>query len=359
MIVVPESGLLIKGAACLNDNEMAYDKSSRVEPLRSHQWFMDSPETELFPNKKQAVNAVSTSKLFSGMLNSNVSLWGNTSGFHLISGHFSERLFDPETARTMNFDDQGIPSVSLEKVDMGRKANEDMLGNDSSFGLSMCQTLEDPRSGLSYGGIRKVKVSQVEDSSISMGLGYNKGNENILSIGDTYDKDINVFISMGQSYNRGKRALQANENAISMCHALSKVNDSTISMGHTHDKSENHTLSIGQSFTKGEGPIISFGGYDDDDDTNPSGSLIFNYDLLVSQTSIQRSEALDEKDVKLNAEALVSSGVVSASGAEVSSKKDDPKTSKKVQSNNYPSNVRSLLSTGMLDGVPVKYTAWL
>lgn len=39
-------------------------------------------------------------------------------------------------------------------------------------------------------------------------------------------------------------------------------------------------------------------------------------------------------------------------------KKDDIKTAKKLPSNNFPSNVRSLLSTGMLDGVPVKYTAW-
>ncbi|KAI8563964.1 hypothetical protein RHMOL_Rhmol03G0148900 [Rhododendron molle] len=39
--------------------------------------------------------------------------------------------------------------------------------------------------------------------------------------------------------------------------------------------------------------------------------------------------------------------------------KEDKKGSKKPTSNNFPSNVRSLLSTGMLDGVPVNYIAWL
>ncbi|GLT89626.1 hypothetical protein SLE2022_076030 [Rubroshorea leprosula] len=412
---------MAKGAGCLNDGEMSYDNSSRVEPKRSHQWFMDGPDTEHFPNKKQTVNAVPATNLFSGLLNSNVSPWGNTSSFHSISGHFGERLFDPETARTVNFDDHSIPSVNSEKVDMARKANEDLFGNDSSFGLSMSHTYEDFRSGLNYGGIRKVKVSEVKDSenvmpvpishaydrvdanslpadhaykvedrSVPIGLAYNKGNENIMSIGDTYDREHNVFISMGQSYNKGEESVtlsetykdgsnamaigntfdktdnnfitmgqtynRADENSISMCHTFSKVDDGTISLGHTYDKSENHTLSIGQSFTKGESTIISFGGYDDDD-ASP-GRLISNYDLLVSQASIQRSEALNDKDIKSNADALVSSGIVSASGAEVSRKKDDPKTSKKVQQNNFPSNVRSLLSTGMLDGVPVKYIAW-
>ncbi|TKY62241.1 hypothetical protein E2542_SST12097 [Spatholobus suberectus] len=32
--------------------------------------------------------------------------------------------------------------------------------------------------------------------------------------------------------------------------------------------------------------------------------------------------------------------------------------SKKAPSNKFPSNIRSLLSTGILDGVPVKYKTW-
>ncbi|XP_031248684.1 uncharacterized protein LOC116106463 isoform X2 [Pistacia vera] len=415
---------MAKGAGCLNDNEMAYDNSSRIDPKRSHQWFMDGPEAELFPNKKQAVG-VPSNNLFSGLLNSNVPPWSHASSFHSIPGHYSERLFDSPASRAVDFDDRNISSVSEEKIDPGRKASEDLFGNDSSFGLSMSQTLEDPRSGPSYSGIRKVKVSQVkesenimavsmgntydtvdnntmsvahaykpDDSSISMGLAYNKGDGSIMSMGDTYVRENNIFISMGQSYNKGDDTMpmgqtyrenndtipmdhtfgkgdnniismgqsynKVHENSMSMGHLYNKGDESTISMGHNYTKEESNSLSIGQLYNKGESTIISFGGYDDDDDANPSGRLLSSYEMLMGQSSVHSSEVLNQKDlVKSNADTLVSSDHITVPGAENNSrKKEDSKTSKKVPSNNFPSNVRSLLSTGMLDGVPVKYIAW-
>ncbi|WJZ93195.1 hypothetical protein VitviT2T_012152 [Vitis vinifera] len=470
---------MAKGVGCVTDGEMAYDNPSRIEPKRSHQWFMDGTE-ELFPNKKQAVE-VPNSNLFPGLSNPNVSPWANASGFHSVSGHFTERLFDPEAARTVNFDDRNIPSVGAGNMNMARKVIEDPFGNESLFGLSMSHSLEDPRSGLNYGGIRKVKVSQVKDSenimsvsmghtytradnntmsmahaynkgdgnSISMGLTYNKGDDNILSISDSYGREDNNFISMGQAYNKGDENIamshtykvnnntismgdafgksddnvismgqtykgddntismgqtfnkadnsimsmghtydkggdntismghtfskgdnniismgqtynKGDDNTISMGHIYNKGDENTISMGHTY-KGDNSNLSIGHSYNKGESNIISFGGFhDDDDDTNPSGRLVCSYDLLMGQPSVQRSEALNEKKlVESNADALISTAQITASGSEtVSKKKEEQKLSKKVPPNNFPSNVRSLLSTGMLDGVPVKYIAW-
>lgn len=64
-------------------------------------------------------------------------------------------------------------------------------------------------------------------------------------------------------------------------------------------------------------------------------------------------KGLVESDVDATANA---SNVTSSASETVS--KEDKKGSKKSTSNNFPSNVRSLLSTGMLDGVPVKYIAW-
>lgn len=414
---------MTKGAGCLNDGETAYDNSSRIELKRPHQWFMDGPEVELFPSKKQAVE-VPTNHLFSGMLNTNISPWGNVPSFHSFSGQFTERLFDSETTRTANFDDRNIPSLTTEKMNVGRKVNEDTFGNDSSFGLSMSHALEDPRSGLNYGAFRKVKVSQVKDSenvmsvsmphaynrgdnntmltahaykaddnSISMGLTYGKGDD-LLSIDDAYDRVDNNFISMGQPYNKGDENLsmgqtyeenansistgqttisKGNNNIISISQTYNKVDDNTMSIGHifnkeedntvpmvhSFNKDENSTLSIGHSYNKGESTIISFGGYDDDD-TNPSGRLISSYELMMSHPSVQRSEAVNEKELATsNADAHTSTGQITASGTEnISKKKDDLKMSKKVPPNNFPSNVRSLLSTGMLDGVPVKYIAW-
>ncbi|KAK8546342.1 hypothetical protein V6N13_067566 [Hibiscus sabdariffa] len=383
----------------LNDGEMAYDTSSRVDPKRSNQWFMDGTETDLFPNKKQAVG-VPTSNLFSGILNSNVSPWGNASGFTSISGQFSERLFNTETARAVNFDDRSFSSGNTEKVLMGRKVNEDLFTSDSSFGLSMSHTLEDPRSGLNFGGIRKVKVSEVKDSdnimSASMGYVFNRVDDNSVStdhayikvedgimpmglpynkadsINDTYERENNLFVSMGQSYNKSE-----DNSAIAMSNTFDKGDNNFMSMGQTYNgtddssvtvgptyckgdgsaisithsyKGDSYNLSVGPSCSRGESTIISFGGYDDDD-TNPSGSIISSYNLLMGQSLVQRSNAPGEKE-------LVQSNNAIASGAEVSRKKDEPKTSKKATSNSFPSNVRSLLSTGMLDGVPVKYIAW-
>lgn len=389
-----------KDAGCLNDGKMAYDNASRVEPKRSRQWFMDGPDNELFQNKKQAVNAVSATNSFTGLLTSNMSPWGNASSFNLLSGQFGE-WFDPET-------------VSSEKVDVGRKIKEDLFVNDSSFGLSMSNALEDPRSGLSFGEISEVKVSQVKDvedvmpapvchgydsvdihsltadheykvNESSMGLAYNKGNDDVLSVGD----GNNVFMSMGQLFNKGKENTaisptfkdfsngiafgncsdktnsfigqaynRADDNPTSTSHTFTEVDASSASMSHAFSKCESRTLSMGPSYGKGESStIISFGGHDDDDNTNPSESFLTNYDLLMSQVSAQRLEALNEKDTKSNAGAFISS-IESASAVEVFRKKDDLKTSKKAPPNNFPSNVRSLLSTGMLDGVPVKYCAW-
>lgn len=418
---------MVKGAECINDGEINYDNSSsRIESKRSHQWLMDG-EAELFPNKKQAIG-VPTNNLFTGMLSTNATPWGNASSFQSVSGHFTERFLDSETNRAVDFDDRSIASVSSGKINsIGRKLDEHLFGNDSPFGLSMPHMMEDPRSGLNYGGIRKVKVSQVKESEnvmpaslehafsrvdcntmsvaqsydkdesiISMGLAYNRQDENGMSTG-TYDRENNIFFSMRKPCNKGdehismSQTYKENGNAIPMGHTFSngenntismgqtysKVDENIISMGHmghiynkgnsglvsvdqTYDKDGNNSLSIGQSRNKGESTIISFGGYDDDDDTNCSGKLTSSYELLMAQPSFRRSEVRNDNElVKSNVDTHVSALHVATSGTDnVSKKKDDIKTAKKLPSNNFPSNVRSLLSTGMLDGVPVKYTAW-
>ncbi|BFG36126.1 hypothetical protein CerSpe_224000 [Prunus speciosa] len=408
-----------KGTGCLNEGEALYDNSSRIEPKRSHQWFMDGPEVELFPNKKQAVE-VPNNNLFSGMLSANVSPWGNVPSFHSFSGHFTERLFDSETDRAVNFDDRNIPSAETEKMNLARKVNEDLFGNDSSFGLSMSHTLEDPRTSPNYGGFRKVKVSEVKDSenvmpvsighaynqgdndamlaahvykaddnTASMGLAYKKGDDSFISMSDTYNRADNNFISMGQPFNKGDENIsigqtykesnntlsmgqtfnkgdnniisigqtynKVEESTISAGHIYNKGEDSTISMGHAYSKGDSNMLSIGHSYNNRESTIISFGGYDDDD---AHTSAISGYELLMGQP-FPKTEAMNEKELgKSNADAFVNLPHITAGNENISKKKVEQKMSKKVPPNNFPSNVRSLLSTGMLDGVPVKYTAW-
>lgn len=443
---------------------MAYDNSSTLEPKRSHQWFMDGIEPELLPNKKQAIEVPNHSS-FSGLLSSNIAPWMNTPGFHSIPGQYAERQFDNDSARSLSFDDNSVPSVGIGNMSMSRKVMEDPFGSDSSFGLSISHTLEDHRLGLNYSGIRKVKVSQVkeaenfmpvsmgdiytrgisnamptdhafskaEDNCIAMGLSFNGGDEHLMSLGDTFNREDNSFISMGQPFNKVdsnetsvghsfkessllsmshpfckdesnitmlnqsfsreddstisvSHSFNDNNTAISMgqqfsnddsnitsvgqtinkmadtypsmSHCYSKVDDNAISVRQTYSKVENNNLSMSQSFGNGESNIISFGGFNDDDDINSSGRLICSYDLLMSQSSGQQSDIVTGKRLVESNADTVTSATQMAGNKEFISKKEEQKATKKPPSNSFPSNVRSLLSTGMLDGVPVKYIAW-
>lgn len=449
----------------MNPYEMAYDNSSTLEPKRSHQWFMDGIEPELLPNKKQAIEVPNHSS-FTGLLSSNISPWMNTPGFHSVPGQYAERHFDNESARSLSYDDNSVPSVGIGNMNMARKVMEDPFGNDSSFGLSISHTLEDPRLGLNYSGIRKVKVSQVkeaenfmavsmgdtytreisnaiptghafskaEDNCIAMGLSFNGSDDHMMSLGDAFNREDHSFISMGQPFNKVdsneisvghsftessslsmshpfckdesnitmlnqsfsreddstisvSHSFNDNNTAISMgqqfsnddsnitsigqtlnkiadtnptmSHCYSKVNDNAISVSQTCSKAENNNLSMSQSFGRGESNVISFGGFNDDNDINSSGRLICSYDLLMSQSAGHQSDIVTGKQlVESNADIVTSVAQMAGSKEFINSKKEEQKATKKPPSNSFPSNVRSLLSTGMLDGVPVKYIAW-
>lgn len=110
----------------------------------------------------------------------NSSPWGFTSGFNTVSApaHFSDQVLDTETTGAVKYNERCNPSIDAEKLNMGRKVDEDLFPSNSSFGLSMSHVPEAPGSGLNYGSLRKVKVNHVKDSEnvtpSSMGHGYNR-----------------------------------------------------------------------------------------------------------------------------------------------------------------------------------------
>ncbi|KAM7263602.1 hypothetical protein ACFE04_001285 [Oxalis oulophora] len=342
-------------SGCLSDGQIVYHDSSRVEPKRTHQWFMDGHEAEIFPNKKQAVE-VPNNNLFSGILNSNISPWNNASSFQSIPSHFTDRIFDTEAIKTTNFDERNIEQpVGTDQFNTERKVDGNLFGTDL-FGLSMSHSLEDSRSTLNYGGIRKVKVSQVKDvenvynnahnCTPSTGHGYSKVSDSDFSMGQIYSKgDDHNLMPMADTYDRGNYILMS----------MGQPDDTNISSGQIYHKADDNAISgVDQSY-KGESTLISFGGYEGDD-INPSGRLISSYDLLMTQQSAQCSEGLKEKET-VNC-ISGTPNVNTPRNDNVSKKKDLSKTAKKTPPNNFPSNVRSLLSTGILDGVPVKYVSW-
>ncbi|XVE76324.1 hypothetical protein DITRI_Ditri12bG0162900 [Diplodiscus trichospermus] len=158
--------------------------------------------------------------------------------------------------------------------------------------------------------------NKVEDCNIAMGLAYNNDDENIMSIGDTYERENYVFMSMGQSYNKSEDSAttgstyKESDNAIAMSNTFNKGDNNFMSMGQTYNSIDDSSVTVGHTYVRG-GVFISFGGYDDDDDINPSGRLISAYDLLMGRPFSQRSDAPnDSKLVKLNADALNSTGNV-------------------------------------------------
>ncbi|CAJ1968364.1 unnamed protein product [Sphenostylis stenocarpa] len=410
-----------KSPWCLNDGDMTNDNASRIDSKRAYPWFMDDPDLDLLPIKKQTIEG--PSNLLSGMLNSNISSWGTSSGFHSLNGHFTEQVFASDAAN-MTFEDANTPSVSIDdKLSVERKDNMDPFGNESSFGLSMSTMIEDPRLVFNYDGVRKVRVNEVKGSenvmsvttnnpydrgvsdtmsnpclyktgenSMSTSLAYNKGGANIIAMDGAYDQTDNNLMSMGQSYNKGNDSLSIHptfneiRNPILMDNGFSKVDshvissaqaynkthgnsmltnylynkvdNGTISSHYTYHKEGNDVPFVSRSYDKGESTIISFGSCDDD--TTPSDLFISDYELLMCQALSHKPEAVNEKElVRPSSNLLPSKGQTSAPETEnILKKKEETKMSKKATSNNFPSNVRSLLSTGMLDGLSVKYKAW-
>lgn len=260
-----------RDAGCMAEENAGYENSSRIEPKRSHQWFMDTGEPEIFSNKKQAVEAVS-GRPISGVSHANVSQWDTNSGFHSVTSQFSDRLFGSDLARTVNLVDKNVPSIVSGNLNMGRKDFEHQYGNDPSVGLSMSHSIADTSSCLNFGGIRKVKVNQVRDSdncmpAASMGHSYSREDNSTISVGAGYNKNDGGNISLGPTYNNvndntiamGSRMSKTDDNLLSMAHTFNKGDGGFMLLGHNYGKGDESIVSMGQPFDKGDGNFISMG----------------------------------------------------------------------------------------------------
>ncbi|XP_042021666.1 uncharacterized protein LOC121769063 [Salvia splendens] len=211
----------------------------------------------------------------------------------------------------------------------------------------------------------------IDNNVLSIGQAFNRGNYNINALGEQYEKENGNFSSVCPTYNGGQENLFAlepfyskvNETFISAgpnkgeTHiAFQGEQDATVALGALYNKENSSILSMVEHSRKGEETTISFGGFQNNvEERDNSGRLISSYDVLLNQSSAQSSGALGQKD----STDQLSDNAISASSLQPDGapKNKDQKT-KKGSSNNFPSNVKSLLSTGILDGVPVKYVSW-
>ncbi|XP_073226034.1 uncharacterized protein [Cicer arietinum] len=337
---------MVKGSGHVSDREQVFDNPSKIEPKRPHQWLVDATESDFLPNKKQAIEDANE-KSSSGFSNVNFTPWENNHNFQTVPNQFIGRLFGSET-RPVNFTEKDT-YVSPNDSNVRSKMIANHYGSDASFGLSISHCSEDSEACMNFEGIKKVKVNQVKDSdgvqapeghNFDLHQAYNGEVETRSgSIGQTFDKNDNATL-MGLTYGRGDAH-----------------NAHIGSFGTPFGKGDNTVLSIGESYNK-DANIISFGGFPDDRDIISVGRAAADYEQLYNQSSVHVSTAAHENELDAsNADAVACSPSVATIKSEsVSKNKQDTKT-RKESPNTFPSNVRSLISTGMLDGVPVKYVS--
>ncbi|RYR23159.1 hypothetical protein Ahy_B03g068419 isoform A [Arachis hypogaea] len=330
----------VKGSGHINDRETTFDNPSKVEPKRPHQWFVDSAEVDLFPNKKQAVEDVN-GKSSSGFSNVNYPPWDNSSGFSV--SNIVDQLFGSET-RQVNVIEKNV-YVPAGSSNVRSRAMTNQYGDNSSIGLSISHSVENSEAPLNYGGVKKVKVSQVKDIDgvrhHPEGLNYNmQSNGDLHQVyGGEIDKDGNVTL-MGLAYNGGDVHVR--------------------SSGAPYGKGGDTGMSFGtDSYSKDNPNVIPFGGFPDERGIIPAGRPAADYGQLYNQSSVHIPGAGHEKELDASNPGAVANTpqVVKQKSETVSKNKQESKANKKESPNSFPTNVRSLISTGMLDGVPVKYVS--
>ncbi|KAL1323088.1 hypothetical protein HN51_068116 [Arachis hypogaea] len=422
---------LPRDSGCFAGENLGYENSSRVEQKRDHQWFMNTGEPETFSNKKQAVEAIGGNP-FSGVSHVNVSPWDTNSGFHSVTGQFSDRLFGSDPRRAINLVDKNLLSTGSGSLNVARRDVENQFRNEQSSGLSRSHAIADTSSDPNFGGIRKVKVNQVRDSynllpasighpysradsstisigtghnrndaNISLGSAYNNGNDNIIAmvsgISNTNNNSISMdrpfnkadgsfmlmnqkyglsmsqpfnradFVPMDQSYSKGHENFiptgptysKPGENFINISPFYGKGLENLVSMGPTYISTDSNippTLTpfetgnsssflAGHNYNKGVSGTMPFIAFTSNPESNPSGGITNGYNLLMGD------------QINPNAEQPVNNTQTANTQIDTTQKNKEKKT-KKASSNNFPSNVKSLLSTGIFDGVVVKYVSW-
>lgn len=178
--------------------------------------------------------------------------------------------------------------------------------------------------------------------SFSSSVPYNKEHDNMVMVAPPFGNTVPSFNSTNLSFDK--------RDAVTITPPSNYAEDVTpASVGISYDAGSSSILSMNQRYDDAEGTIISFGLEAKDS----SCGVMSSSDTLLSQSLIQDTEPL----AQVNPEPIVNQ-VLNVTTTSKTSGVPKKMESKKVQANNFPSNVKSLLSTGILDGVPVKYVSW-
>ncbi|KAF8054518.1 hypothetical protein N665_1327s0004 [Sinapis alba] len=221
-------------------------------------------------------------------------LWETPSVFQSVSNQFMDRLLGTEMPRPLLFGDRD-------------RTEPKSYMEDRSVELSISNGVEVSGSCFGGDGSRKLQVSRVKETMSTHG-----------GLLDGRKMESSSIRACGRE----------NESSSFVNFAME---------GHPYGNEDSHGITFGE-----------LNGVDS------TSNVVGNYQSYVQdpdmgygqETAQNSSEVVSEQQqvAKQSLESLPKS-------------KTEGKTSKKEASTSFPSNVRSLISTGMLDGVPVKYIA--
>ncbi|KAK7262425.1 hypothetical protein RJT34_29998 [Clitoria ternatea] len=342
---------MVKGSGHIDDRETVFDKSSKIEPKRSHQWFVDTAEVDFFPNKKQAVE-VENEKSNPGFSNVIFSPWENNPNFHPVQNQFIGRLTGSET-RPVNFAEKHN-YVLADDSNVRSKIITNQYGDDASFGLSISHSVEDTEAYASFDEIKEVRVNQAKDSdNVQAPEGHDFSRQSNGNLHQAFNREVDTgSTSIGQTFDK-------DGNAALMGLAYSSGDAHVRSFSAPFVKGDDSAVSVSESSNREDTNIISFGGFPDEQDIISVSRSAAAYHQLYNQSSVHVSSTAPEKELDVSGSNAVANTlqVTKVKSETVSKNKQEFKTARKEAPNSFPSNVRSLISTGMLDGVPVKYVS--
>ncbi|CAN6974535.1 unnamed protein product [Brassica oleracea var. botrytis] len=320
--------------------------SSRMELKRIHQWLTQEESTgsELFSNKRQVVETDSGSRT-SFLTPPLMSAWDSS-----LVPNF---LFDPANAQHSSHLLGRYISPLNQEVLHGSSLNLDTI-RKVTVNNQVCESQNMPQSMLQFYDSTPSfgqTCSSIDKSFTLPGpnLSYDKGDENVFSTFHPFGKGVESFALMGQSLQKADYNIfsynKGHENVMSNANVVFSQGCEMAFMVPSQEKADKNSDQTSQEVRR---QTISFGNY------QKETTMVSPVPVIASFENFSHSPAEDN---------MSSQYPPYANSSRVDTflppKSKDSKTAKKGSTTNtFPSNVKSLLSTGMFDGVTVKYYSW-
>ncbi|KAI9072758.1 hypothetical protein K1719_045250 [Acacia pycnantha] len=170
----------LKGTGHINDRDTAFDNPSKIEPKRTHRWFIDAAEVDFFSqtrNKQWKMKMKNQTKM--------------------ICNQYREDASE-ETEALLSFD--GIKEVKTNRVKdfdiIQAEARYNLVRQDNS-------DLHQAYNGEPEMGYMSIGQAFDKGSNVSlMELSSNRADAHVRSLGEAYGKGYDNAVSVGDSYNK-------------------------------------------------------------------------------------------------------------------------------------------------------------